>query len=66
MRNYNLTIFILSINLILFSSTPALSRCAVCVVSGMSGASIAVIIIIASFIILFIANKFLQKIINKN
>ena len=41
-------------------------RCAICYTNGMSGASIAVIIIIASFIILFIANKFLQKIINKN
>tara|TARA_Y100000590_G_C15169119_1_gene806675 strand:+ start:369 stop:563 length:195 start_codon:yes stop_codon:yes gene_type:complete len=42
------------------------ARCAICYTNGMSGASIAVIIIIVSFIILFIANKFLQKIINKN
>ncbi len=43
----------------------ASARCAVCYTQGMSGASIAVIILVTSFIILFIANKFLQKIINK-
>ena len=44
----------------------AFARCAVCYTNGMSGASIAVIIIIFSFIILFFANKFLQKFINRN
>ena len=44
---------------------PVLARCAVCYTNGMSGASIAVIDIIASFIFIFIANKFLQKLINK-
>ena len=66
MRNYNLTIFAFSINLILFSSTPALSRCAVCVVSGMSGASIAVLIILTVFILLGLANWGLRKFLNKN
>ena len=46
-------------------SFSASARCAVCYTQGMSGASIAVIILVTSFIILFIANKFLQKIINK-
>ena len=49
-----------------FSSQPVFSRCAICYTQGMSGASIAVIIIIVSLILLFFANKFLQKIINKN
>jgi len=50
----------------LLSSVSAYARCAICYTQGMSGASIAVIVIITSFIILFLANKFLQKIINKN
>ena len=48
-----------------FISMPALARCAICYTQGMSGASIAVIIIISSFIILFIANKFLKKFLAK-
>tara|TARA_Y100000590_G_C15166761_1_gene805743 strand:- start:228 stop:422 length:195 start_codon:yes stop_codon:yes gene_type:complete len=55
--------FILSIYL--FSSGSVYSRCAVCYTNGMSGASIAVIIIVTSFIILIFANKFLRKIIDK-
>ena len=46
--------------------TPIYARCAICYTNGLSGASIAVIIIISSFILLFFANKFLQKILDKD
>ena len=40
--------------------------CAVCYTdNGMSGASIALIIIVSSFLILFFSNKVLKKILNK-
>ena len=52
--------------LLVFLSFPIFARCAVCYTNGMSGASIAVLIILFSFIFLFIANKFLQKFLNKN
>jgi len=42
-----------------------LARCAICYTQGLSGASIAVIIIVLSAIFLFIANKFLQKFLKK-
>ena len=42
-----------------------LARCAICYTQGLSGASIAVIVIILSAIFLFIANKFLQKFLEK-
>ena len=42
-----------------------LARCAICYTQGLSGASIAVIIIVLSAISLFIANKFLQKFLKK-
>jgi len=45
---------------------PVSARCAICYTNGLSGASIAVIIIISSFILLFFANKFLQKILDKD
>ena len=51
---------------IIISPIPAFARCAICYTSGLSGASIAVIIIISSFILLFFANKFLQKILDKD
>jgi len=41
------------------------ARCAICYTKGLSGASIAVIVIILSAIFLFIANKFLQKLLEK-
>ena len=41
------------------------ARCAVCYTQGMSGASIAVMVIVISAIFLFIANKFLQKFLEK-
>ena len=42
-----------------------LARCAICYTQGLSGASIAVIVIVLSAIFLFIANKFLQKFLEK-
>ena len=40
--------------------------CAVCYTdNGLSGASIALIVIVSSFIILFLANKILKKVLNK-
>tara|TARA_B100001123_G_scaffold411413_1_gene507594 strand:+ start:78 stop:275 length:198 start_codon:yes stop_codon:yes gene_type:complete len=65
MKNNILNIFTLLVLLLTFS-TPAYSRCAVCYTQGLSGASIAVLVIISSFLILFFANKFLKKIIDKN
>ena len=44
----------------------AFARCAVCYTKGLSGASIAVIVIILSAFFLFFANKFLQKFLDKN
>jgi len=45
---------------------PVLARCAICYTNGLSGASIAVIVIVSSFIVLFFANKFLRKFLDKN
>tara|TARA_Y100001970_G_scaffold171776_1_gene210018 strand:+ start:1403 stop:1597 length:195 start_codon:yes stop_codon:yes gene_type:complete len=59
------------INLLLFFiastgfSTPVFARCAVCYTNGLSGASIAVMVIVFSFILLFFANKLLQKFLNR-
>ena len=50
---------------ILTTPIPVFARCAVCYTNGLSGASIAIMIIVASFIALFFANKFLKKILNK-
>ena len=55
--------YILFINILLTS--PAFSRCAVCVVNGMSGASIAVLVIISVFIFLAIANWGFKKYLDK-
>ena len=52
-------------SIIILLPITAHARCAVCYTSGMSGASIAVIIIIFSFLFLFFANKFLRIIIDK-
>tara|TARA_Y100000590_G_C15159313_1_gene802939 strand:- start:174 stop:374 length:201 start_codon:yes stop_codon:yes gene_type:complete len=52
-------------SLLLFFNLPVLARCAVCYTNGLSGASIAVIIIVFSFILLFIGNKFLKKFLEK-
>ena len=48
---------------ILITPIPVFARCAVCYTNGLSGASIAIMIIVASFIALFFANKFLKKIL---
>ena len=58
----NLLFFIIFINF----SMPVFARCAVCYTKGLSGASIALIVIIVSAIFLFIANRFLQKFLEKN
>ena len=51
--------------LIVIANFPALA-CAVCYTdNGLSGASIALIIIVLSFLILFFANRILKKILNK-
>ena len=50
---------------IIISPIPAFARCAVCYTNGLSGASIAVIVIISSFTVLFFANKFLRKLLDK-
>ena len=41
------------------------ARCAVCYTNGLSGASIAVIVICSAAIFLFVANKFLRKLLEK-
>ena len=41
------------------------ARCAICYTQGLSGASIAIIGIVLSAIFLFIANKFLRKLLDK-
>ena len=43
----------------------AYARCAVCYTNGLSGASIAVIVIVLSAILLFVSNIFLQKFLEK-
>tara|TARA_B100000700_G_C14204708_1_gene471942 strand:+ start:106 stop:303 length:198 start_codon:yes stop_codon:yes gene_type:complete len=62
----NKFIYIIYFVFSLFFPAQVFARCAICYTNGMSGASIAVIIIISSFIFLFIANKFLQKFLNKD
>ncbi len=49
--------------LIVIANVPALA-CAVCYTdNGLSGASIALIVIVSSFVILFLANKILKKVL---
>ena len=51
--------------LVVIVPLPSLA-CAVCYTdNGLSGASIALIVIVSSFVILFFANKILKKILNK-
>ena len=52
--------------LIILVPIPAFARCAVCYTNGLSGASIAVIVIISSFTLLFFANKFLRQFLDKD
>ncbi len=59
---------ILHLSIILISTFipgTVLARCAICYTQGLSGASIAVIVIVLSAIFLFIANKFLRKFLEK-
>ena len=51
---------------IVYMPTPAFARCAVCYTKGLSGASIAVIVIISSFIFLFFGNKLLKNFLDRN
>ena len=60
MMKINLLAIIISI----FPSV-ANARCAFCVIEVMSGASIAVLVILSVFIILFFANWGLKKFLNK-
>jgi len=52
--------------IIVYMPTSAFARCAVCYTNGISGASIAVIVIISSFIFLFFGNKLLKKFMDRN
>ena len=52
--------------MIISAPMPVFARCAVCYTKGLSGASIAVIVIISSFTVLFFANKFLRKFFEKD
>ena len=57
----------LFVNLLIISAPiPVFARCAICYTKGLSGASIAVIVIISSFAMLFFANKFLRKFLDKD
>ena len=51
--------------ILVFLPLPVFARCAVCYTKGLSGASIAVIVIVLSALFLFIVNKFLQKFLDK-
>jgi len=59
-------IFSYIVLLIILAPIPAFARCAICYTNGLSGASIAVIVIVSSFIALFFANKFLRKFLEKD
>ncbi len=57
---------IITFLIIVYIPTSAFARCAVCYTNGLSGASIAVIVIISSFIFLFFGNKLLKKFLDRN
>ena len=52
--------------IIVYMPIPAFARCAVCYTNGLSGASIAVIVIISSFIFFFFGNRILKKFLDRN
>ena len=58
--------FLFIIFLIIATPIPVFARCAICYTKGLSGASIAVIVIVSSFTMLFFANKFLRKFLDKD
>ena len=47
-------------------SSPVFARCAVCYTQGLSGASIAVIVIVSTSILLFLGNMLLGKFLNRD
>jgi len=57
---------IITFLIVVYMPTLAFARCAVCYTNGLSGASIAVIVIISSFIFLFFGNKLLKKFMDRN
>jgi hypothetical protein len=57
---------IITFLIVVYMPTLAFARCAVCYTNGLSGASIAVIVIISSFIFLFFGNKLLKKFLDRN
>tara|TARA_Y100001970_G_C13916132_1_gene691078 strand:- start:462 stop:668 length:207 start_codon:yes stop_codon:yes gene_type:complete len=59
---YSFFIFFVS----LINASSVYARCAVCVTKGMSGASIAVLVILSVGIILFFANMLFRKYLNKS
>ena len=60
-------LYIFSISVIISTISLPVLACAVCYTdNGLSGASIALIVIISSFVFLFFANRVLQKILNKD
>ena len=65
MKNMNIKFYSIILFLFIFAKN-AMARCAVCVVEGMSGASIAVLVILTTLIFFLIANWCLKKYLNKN
>ena len=63
MKTYFL--FILTSITVFFIPVSAFARCVVCYTNGLSGASIAVIVIVLSAILLFVSNIFLQKFLER-
>ena len=63
---FNIFSGLISFLIIVCMPVSVFARCAVCYTKGLSGASIAVIVIILSAFFLFFANRFLQKFIDKN
>ena len=63
---FNIFNSLISFLIIFCMPVSAFARCAVCYTKGLSGASIAVIVIILSAFFLIFANKLLQKFLDKN
>ena len=62
-RLYNFSLLLL---IVIITPLPTLA-CAVCYAdNGMSGASIALIVIVSSFLILFFTYRILKKVLNKD
>lgn len=65
MKIMNINFYIIFLSLLTFAKN-ASARCAVCVVEGMSGASIAVLIILSLLVFFLTANWCLKKFLEKN